>query len=250
MPVPCVCVVCSVAFTLPPSAIRQGKGRYCSRQCWRLRERKTVSCVCQECQRVFPMIPSDVKQGKGKYCSTYCYHQSTITPLADRFWSYVLKTEDCWLWQGAILSNGYGAFSFNSTKQVRAHRMSYELTFGLLLPGMLCLHRCDRADCVRPDHLFIGTFRDNTQDMFNKGRNGLKTHPERFAPGVRKVTHTENIPRGEQKPQAKLTEEKVREIRQLHETEQWTRRRLAAFFGVSHGVINRILHGIGWKHVN
>jgi hypothetical protein len=206
-----------------------------------------IVCICEICQRAFTVDPYVVREGRGKYCSTKCYHQSTIKPLPERFWSYVLKTEDCWLWQGGRSPTGYGVFSLNSTKQIRAHRMAFELTFGLILPGLLCLHRCDQPPCVRPDHLFLGTSKDNTSDMFSKGRNGLATHPESFM-GERRVPR--NIPRGERSSAAKLTAEQVQAIRALYATGEWYQRDIAATFGVGQTEVHRIIHRQVWQHVD
>jgi hypothetical protein len=108
----------------------------------------------------------------------------TLFPLNDevtRFWRYVKRAQGdgCWLWMAHRQSEankrrrgaGYGNFMIKScTKRVAAHRYSYELHFGPIPPGMCVCHRCDNPPCVRPDHLFLGTRKDNTQDMIRKGR--------------------------------------------------------------------------------
>lgn len=196
---------------------------------------------CLVCTKAF--------QGKSrnKYCSTVCYHQSTVTPLAERFWSYVLKTDTCWLWQGGLGSRGYGAFSLNSTQQVRAHRLSYELTYGMILPGLLCLHRCDTPACVRPDHLFLGTSRDNALDMYSKKRSGFHVHPESYASDVRNKT---NNPRGEQHHSTTLTEIQVREIRALYATGTFSQKQIAAMFGIGQATVARIVNRQSWQHIS
>ncbi len=87
----------------------------------------------------------------------------------DRFWSKVNKTETCWLWNGA-LTNGYGFFSVK-LKNYRAHRWYYEYLNGKINSSkrILC-HKCDIRHCVNPDHLFLGSYKDNTHDAINKGR--------------------------------------------------------------------------------
>ena len=87
-----------------------------------------------------------------------------------RFWSFVSKSNKCWEWSGGICSTGRGIFWLNNSTP-KAHRVSWVLHYGVI-PGKLCvLHKCDNGKCVRPDHLFLGTLKDNTQDMIKKGRH-------------------------------------------------------------------------------
>jgi hypothetical protein len=86
------------------------------------------------------------------------------------FWSYVDKTGDCWLWTKSCTSKGYGQFKFKEQKDT-THRIAWKLTHGPIPDGLLVLHRCDVRNCVNPAHLFLGTPKDNTQDMMSKGRH-------------------------------------------------------------------------------
>jgi HNH endonuclease len=107
-----------------------------------------------------------------------CYLQSVRKPkkakrtLEERFWSKVIKTETCWLWQGCKKGEGikqqYGGFKIKGKMYV-AHRVVWFLTYGTW-PSQWVLHKCDNPPCVNPDHLFEGTPKDNTQDSIKKGR--------------------------------------------------------------------------------
>jgi hypothetical protein len=89
----------------------------------------------------------------------------------------------CWLWTGFVKDNGYGQFGRGAFDGVYAHRFSYELHAGPVPAGLFVLHRCDVRNCVNPDHLFVGTAKDNADDRDAKGR--LVTP---FVPGYGRVT--------------------------------------------------------------
>lgn len=100
--------------------------------------------------------------------------------LRERFWSKVDRAGPahpqlgtaCWTWVGSKSEKGYGRLSAGKHRAspLRAHRVSWELHKGPIPDKMFVLHNCDNPTCVNPDHLFIGTARDNTRDMVRKGR--------------------------------------------------------------------------------
>src|SRR5947207_548479 len=76
----------------------------------------------------------------------------------------------CWIWTGARSLNGYGVMGMPHINR-NAHRISWEIHRGII-PNKICvLHRCDTPSCVNPDHLFLGSLKDNTRDMVKKGRD-------------------------------------------------------------------------------
>jgi hypothetical protein len=106
-----------------------------------------------------------------------------------------------------------------------AHRVSYELLVGPIADGMFVCHKCDVPSCVNPDHLFVGTPRDNIQDMFRKGRD--------------------NQPVGEQHGMARLTEQQVLEILESDEKHDVLARR----YNICRPQITTIKNRKSWKHL-
>lgn len=99
-------------------------------------------------------------------------------PLPIRLARHTERTPGCWLWRGTIQTTGYGQIRVGQRGPVYlAHRLAWELANGPIPKGMLVLHHCDNPPCVRPDHLFLGTHRDNALDCIAKGRRPKHHRP-------------------------------------------------------------------------
>jgi hypothetical protein len=154
--------------------------------------------------------------------------------LSKRFFSKIERTDACWNWTGIKWQSGYGDFrTYKDNKSIStsAHRYSWELHFGEIPEGMYVLHKCDNRGCVNPEHLFLGTQKENIQDMVNKGRAPI------------------NALRGTESPKAKLTADQVREIRKLYENPTYGFRKIAKMFGVSKHSISLIVKKESYKDV-
>lgn len=134
----------------------------------------------------------------------------------------------CWEWQGS-LSHGYGQISYKK-KTVRTHRLSYLLFKGEIPDNLIVCHSCDNKKCVKPDHLWLGTWKDNMQDKVRKGRQG----------------HHGII--GEKATNAKFTNKQVLEIKA--KIKKGIRQAdIAREYNVSRRYIHNIKFGLTWLHI-
>lgn len=143
--------------------------------------------------------------------------------ISDRFNRLLDKTDTCWLWLGDINGNGYGRLQYMN-KRMLAHRVSYLLHYGKFNKNMYICHKCDNPKCVNPDHLFLGTQKDNMSDCSNKKR------------------HTY----GEKVKSAVLKKEDILEIRKLYSSKKITQQKLSDIYNVSRGHIGLIIQGKRW----
>ena len=166
------------------------------------------------------------------------------TEWADKLGTrFVAEPTGCWLWDGGIDGNGYGAIRIGTHRRVSAHRLSYVLERGQIPDKLEVCHSCDVPRCIRPEHLFIGTRRDNCMDAARKGRLGIARGEHS---GAR--LHPERIARGERHGGAILTETEVISMRAMREGGA-TYRVIGSRFGVTTSAAYDVCSGRRWKHV-
>jgi len=175
---------------------------------------------CEACGTTFRRPPSN----GGKFCSRACwYANKPTTPLGDRLWAKVDRSggpEACWPWTGATTHFGHGNIRHGSATLITS-RVVWELTHGPIPEDQYVLHSCDNPPCCNPAHLFLGTKKDNSEDMVQKDRSMA----------------------GEAHPQVKLTDADVAFIREAYRARSMSGREMARRFGVTEGTISLIARG-------
>lgn len=186
--------------------------------------RKLITSVCPTCGREFIPEAKQLYSGKRPFCSIACRWASYEHPHERLFKEIEIDTRTgCWLWTGPKDTDGYGRIHTRrgSRNHVLIPRLSAHFFRGFDMDDPLCiLHCCDNPPCFNPDHLFKGTKTDNLRDRDRKGR------------GV--------WVRGERQWMAKMTAQKVAELRQFHAAGV-PRSELAKRFGIHVGTVLAIV---------
>ena len=153
------------------------------------------------------------------------------------FWKNVSGSNpnECWLWTGSTAGRIYGYFKVNGKKWI-ASRYAFTLIKGEIPAGMFVCHTCDNPKCVNPNHLFLGTAKDNAYDCIHKGRATFQNH-ELKPKNLGNTIYAQ-----------KLNLEKANHIRSLFNTGRYTRRELSSKFNVSKRNICYILRGQIWRN--
>lgn len=135
-------------------------------------------------------------------------------------------SEGCYEWLGYVTPDGYGSFRYEGN-MVNAHRASYILYVEDFDRELVVRHTCDNPRCVNPQHLELGTPKDNVYDCINRSRR-----------------HTQ---KAEDNSNSKLDWDKVREIKHLWKTTNTTQQQLADTFGVSQVLVSKLIRNVLWK---
>jgi len=140
-------------------------------------------------------------------------------------------TTQCWEWQGAKDRDGYGFISYKSKIKL-VHRISYMYHNDVPeehIKGKVVMHKCDNPSCANPDHLNLGTVKDNIHDCIKKGRRAST--------------------KGELNANAKITDYQAKKIRELSQL-GLSKEELAKMFNISRRSIYNIVNNVTWTHVS
>lgn len=197
-------------------------------------EKKKKDRKCAYCKN--PFTPT----GKAKECSVMCKLKNNIEVV-----------NECWNWKKKINIDGYGEICTGNGKMQRVHRLTYTIYKGEIPKGMQVNHSCDNRKCCNPDHLWIGTQKENIQDASSKGRMfrpfGRK-HSEETRMKISRNNTGKIDKKGEKHHLAKLTEKDVLQIREdlknnIKQSE------IAEKYGVLQSTISHIKRRKIWPHI-
>lgn len=181
---------------------------------------KLFSVTASDCRWDYYRAPDSNKLGGPKPISVF-----------DKFCRYIPKyisENNCWEWCGAT-DTKYGVLRVKENekwKNIKAHRISYELFKGIISNGLYVMHMCDNPICVNPNHLILGTYKNNTQDALSKNR----------------------MLKGSLNGQSILTEKDIPIIFRLHR-QGLSNSKIGKKFNVHRRTISDIVNKKTWKHV-
>jgi len=216
---------------------------WCSASCRghkKYEKREIHICKCETCGKGF-ISKKTSKNWVGKFCSVSCRvaakswlknrliwknltDSEKLKIMKKRFESHVVKKDGCWGWKSTIHHSGYALIKLE--KQIGAHVASWIIHNGQIPKEMCVCHKCDNPVCSNPDHLFLGSHKDNSQDMVKKKRHSF----------------------GEKNFFSKLHEDDVIKIKELLDN-KISCAEISRRFNVTQGCVHHIKSGKTWKHI-
>lgn len=218
--------------------------KYCNRKCMANGFLKPlIKKNCETCGIEF--CGKESKHRKRRFCSHKCIRinieklkaykpvsfwrtatwEQKLERYKEMFEEKVIKKEGCWGWKSFINSTGCGMMGPNG-HILSAYRASWLIHKGEILEGLKVLHKCHNRVCSNPEHLYIGTCKDNTRDMIEAGRGKFNQQNSK---------------------NTKLNLEQAREIKKLL-VEGLTWKSIAEKFGVSQGTVQDIKRNRMWRN--
>jgi hypothetical protein len=164
-----------------------------------------------------------MRKKRAKDCEPFTPEEIIASSIQD-------PVSGCWEWQHSMSKWGYGMVRRNG-RNMHSHRASYIAFNGPIPSGMVICHKCDNRKCVNPDHLFVGTQKENLADARMKGRM--------FDPPQR---------RGEQNNKSKLSEADVAKIRSMVSC-GIGKTAIGRMFGIHRETVRRAAEGRTWAHI-
>jgi hypothetical protein len=186
-------------------------------------------CIKCDCEKNKSEFHKDARRPDGLF--PYCKECRIVPGVKRRSRSVedVLSNykvvDGCWEWQGTLLIyEFYGVACFEG-KRYRAHRLSYVHHVGEIPDGKIICHHCDNPKCINPEHLYAGSHKDNTRDMYERGR--------------------QNAPKGIDRPNVKLTEDQVIKIR----GDERNHKLIAIQYEIAASTVSSIKTRRTWNHI-
>lgn len=206
--------------------------------------------ICEKCGVNFPFYKMK-NRPLPRFCSHKCRGHTGFRPgaallicemtdeqkfdrLKKSFEKHVIRQEGCWSWNGPITKGGYPVMSCRpEIGPTQGHRASWVIHGGKLEKSKHICHACDNPICTNPEHLWLGTHKENNDDKIAKGRANWVQPPTK---------------KGSENGSSKLNEDQVKEIKILI-SQGHACYRIGKKFNVSATTIKRIRNGSNWKHV-
>lgn len=226
------CDQCGKEFNKAPNSIKRCKNHFCSKKCSSIYKEKKVAIICDNCGKEFLRVSYRSKKYKNNFCSNKCVGLFKVKSDLEKFMSKVEIIDDkTWIWKGWKEKNGYAKTKYKG-KSEWVHRVSYMLFINPIIPKDKCvLHKDDVPLNCCPSNLWLGTKKDNSRDMINKGR------------GVQPCLF------GESHPNSKFLDKQILEIRYLYKECGKTILDLSKKFNVHRSTVERILNNKTWSHI-